>query len=367
MRVLVDAVLGPAHPRGVGRYVFELSAHMQRSGEATVTIAIAPWHGDFYAPLVADGVELAEVRVARRRGLRNAWHLYGVGRLARAKRADVIHVPDRLPVAAGAGRPLVITVHDTAEHDLPDAFGRLQLRYRRWVLADQLRRATRIITPSSFSARRIAALAPGAADRTTVVLHGAGLDPAEVQVQPAQVHQDRFVLFVGAVQRHKSVPHLVRAFRALGATDAGLVIAGAVHNDEAAVEAAAESDPRIVRLRDPSDPELAWLYGHAAALAVPSRYEGFCIPLVEAMQLDCPVLAADAGAMPEICGDAALLFAPADEAGLTALLARVLADDALRARLSAAGRQRAAAFSWERAAHETLDVYRAALARDVVA
>ena len=364
MRVLVDAVLGPGHPRGVGRYVFELAGHLQRSGDAAVTLAIAPWHRDFYAPLAASGVELAEVRVAARRGLRNAWHLYGVGRLARSKRADVIHAPDRLPVVARAGRPLVITVHDMAEHDLPDAFGRLQLRYRRRVLADQLRRATLIIAPSSFSARRIAALAPPAAERTTVVMHGAGLDPAQPQVQPEQVRYERFVLYVGAVQRHKGVPLLVRAFRALGATDVGLVIAGAVHNDEAAVEAAAGDDPRIVRLRDPGDAALAWLYGHAIALAVPSRYEGFCIPLVEAMQLGCPVLAADAGAMPEICGDAALLFPVADETALTAQLARVLADGELRARLSAAGLERAAAFSWERSAHETAAVYRAAMARD---
>src|SRR5512132_1543011 len=99
MRVLVDAVLGPAHPRGVGRYVFELAGHLQRSGEAEVTIAIAPWHRRFYSALAADGVEIAEVRVGGRRGLRNAWHLFGVGRLARRIGSDVIHVPDRLPVA----------------------------------------------------------------------------------------------------------------------------------------------------------------------------------------------------------------------------------------------------------------------------
>lgn len=96
---------------------------------------------------------------------------------------------------------------------------------------------------------------------------------------------------------------------------------------------------------------------------MPSRYEGFCIPLVEAMQFGCPVVAADAAAMPEICGDAALLYPPTDEAALSAQLVRMLADDDLRAQLSAAGRERAAAFSWERAARETLAVYRAALER----
>ena len=361
MRVLIDAVLGPSHPRGVGRYVLELAGHVQRSGEAEVALAIAPWHRAFYAPLVADGVALTEVRVSRRRGVRHAWHAWSAGRLARSIGADIIHVPDRMPVIWPAGRPIVATIHDAIEIDQPDAFGALQLRYRRWALRDQIRRATQIIAPSSFSAERIAAVDPSAVPRTTVVHHGAGLEPGQVRQDPAQLRDRPFVLFVGAVQRHKAVPNLVRAFLALDRADTDLVIAGATHNDEAAVATAAAGDPRVIRLTDPTDADLEWLYRNARLLAMPSRYEGFCIPLVEAMQFGCPVIAAHAGAMPEICGDAALMFPPTDEAALTRQLALVLSDESLRARLAAAGRQHAAAFSWARAARETLAVYRAAL------
>lgn len=360
LRVLVDAVLGPSHPRGIGRYVRELADHMAHSGAAAITVAVAPWHRDYFEPLIAQGVELAEMRVGARRGLRNAWHAYGIGRLARSVGADLIHVPDRMPVIATADRPLVITIHDTAEVDEPHAFGALQLRYRRWVLRDQARRATRIIAPSQFTSARIAALNPAAAARTDVVTHGAGLDPAQPQAEPGQIRGRPFVLFVGATQRHKSVPLLVRAFRALDRNDMDLVIAGPAHNDEVAVIEAAGSDPRILRVRDPRDAELAWLYHHATLLALPSRYEGFCIPLLEAMGAGCPVVAADAAAIPEISGDAALLFPPGDEVALVRRLARLIGDDALRASLSAAGRERAAAFSWARAAAETAAIYRAA-------
>jgi glycosyltransferase involved in cell wall biosynthesis len=257
---------------------------------------------------------------------------------------------------------MVATIHDTAEIDLPDAFGFTQQRYRRRVLFQQLRRATVIVAPSRFSARRIAAVAPAAAARTVVVAHGPGLDPTSTERQPPGVSGPRFVLFVGAVQRHKSVPLLVRAFRALELGDAQLVLAGAVHNDEAAVAAAAQNDPRIVRLRDVDDAELAWLYRRAAVLAVPSRYEGFCIPLIEAMQFGCPVVAVNAGAMPEIAGDAALVVPSGDERALAVALARVLDDADLSGQLAAAGRARAAQFSWERAATQTIAAYRVAAA-----
>jgi glycosyltransferase involved in cell wall biosynthesis len=332
--------------------VHALTDHMARSGDAAITVAIAPWHRDYYAPLADVGIELAQVRVGALRGVRQAWHAYGVSRLARSLRADVIHVPDRMAVIATARRPLVVTLHDTAEIDQPSTFGALQLRYRRWILRDQVRRATRIIAPSQFAAQRIGALSPHALARTAVVAHGAGLDPAQPQVQPGQVRGRPFVLFVGATQRHKSVPLLVRAFRALDRQDMDLVIAGPAHNDEVAVSVAAGSDPRVIRVRDPHDAVLAWLYHHATLLALPSRYEGFCIPVV----------AAEAAAIPEIGGDAALLFAPGDEIALVKRLARLIGDEALRARLAAAGRERAAAFSWDRAATETLAVYRAALA-----
>jgi glycosyltransferase involved in cell wall biosynthesis len=330
-------------------------------GEAAFTVAIAPWHRKYFEPLAADGVEIEEVRLSGRLGLRNTWHAYGLGRLARALAADVIHVPDRLPVSSTAGRPLVATVHDTAEVDVPDSFGQVQRRYRRWVLFQQMRRATVIVTPSHFSAGRIAALAPAAAARTVVVAHGPGLDATRAERAPAGFSGERFVLFVGAVQRHKSVPLLIRAFRALGARDAQLVIAGAVHNDEAAVAAAAADDPAIVRLRNVDDAELVWLYRRAAVLAMPSRYEGFCIPLIEAMQFGCPVVCASAGAMPEIAGDAAIPVPVGDEAALRDALARILGDEALRGELGVAGRARAAQFSWERAATATVAAYRLAV------
>ncbi len=110
-----------------------------------------------------------------------------------------------------------------------------------------------------------------------------------------------------------------------------------------------------------SDAELRALYAGASAFVFPSRYEGFGLPPLEAMALGAPVVCADAASLPEVVGDAALLFPAGDAVALAAALSRVLDDLALRERLSRAGRERAARFTWERTAAATVAVYREAL------
>jgi glycosyltransferase involved in cell wall biosynthesis len=368
MRVLVDALTMPGDPRGIGRYVRGLAgaiAEVAPAGpapETRVLVVHGRWHADFYAPLAARGVEL--LPIAGRGGgrlARHAWHAAGLPAVARSARADVIHVPDRMPVLATFGPPLVVTVHDVAEYDHPDAFGSLQRRYRRLILDGQLRRARRLVTPSEFSAQRLRRVRPSAAARTSVVHSGPGLDPATEAAAPAIAIPTPFFLCLGAVQRHKNLPRVIRAFRGLAARSAGLVVVGADHNDRDAVSRAAAGDRRIVRLPNASDAEVAWLYRHAVALLFASEYEGFGFPIVEAMAFGCPLLTSDRGAMRELADGAALLVDPLDEPAIRTALARLLDDRALGTHLAEAGRERAARFSWVRAASGMLSVYRDAL------
>ena len=174
-----------------------------------------------------------------------------------------------------------------------------------------------------------------------------------------------FVLAISTIEPRKNLPHLVRSFAPLAAEhpDLRLVIAGRDGPDRSAVDAAIAqlpngARPRVVLAGHVSDAGRRALLDAAAVLAYPSIYEGFGFPLLEAMSAGVPVVAARAGSIPEVAGDAALLVAPTDVDALSAAINRVLTDDATRTGLVTRGRDRLAAFSWSKTASALAACYR---------
>ena len=164
-----------------------------------------------------------------------------------------------------------------------------------------------------------------------------------------------YLLAVASANPTKNLPALVEAFAALPA-DAGLrlVIAGGSNAAVFGRTARAADDARVVRAGAVSDAELKALYAHALAFVFPSLYEGFGLPPLEAMSCGCPVLASDAASIPEVCGDAALYFAPRDLPAMTAAMRRIAADAPLRDALRERGRRRLDAYTWEHGAADVL-------------
>ena len=169
-----------------------------------------------------------------------------------------------------------------------------------------------------------------------------------------------------AIEPRKNIPRLIEAFaqvrRAYPALR--LVVAGGAGADEPVVRAAVARHDLAAAVDFPGVlPErlLQASYRDALALAYPSLYEGFGLPLLEAMSVGTPVIAAQVSSLPEVAGDAALLVDPFDVDALAGALEQVAGDEALRADLAARGYRRVRRFSWERAAQETLAVYREAL------
>ncbi len=262
---------------------------------------------------------------------------------------DVVHGLDvDLPLFPNA--PAVSTVHDLSVFDVPWAFSRARALGEQAIVRQALRRADAIVAVSSFTAERIAArfgresiVVPEAAPghmRPPVV--------AEVScVRARYALPERFVLHVGTVEPRKDVRTLARACHDAGVA---LVLAGSLPRGTTL-------EPGVKALGYVPDGDLAGLYGAASIVGYPTRYEGFGLPPLEAMVCGAPVVASDVASLPEVLGDGARLVAPGDIAAWTATLRELLADEAARRELAAAGQRQAATMSWTQTAQRTLAVY----------
>jgi len=258
----------------------------------------------------------------------------------------------------------IATVHDVWPFVEPAADERRR-RNEQTPFRTTAREAALIIADSEFTKSEIELrLAPVAAPISVVPL-GTAFPPAFAGIAPA-VFDDarRYVLFVGEAEERKNVGALVAAMGALPpgvARGTVLVLAGrcaSVVRDRAR---AAGVDARLEG--EVNDARLAALYRGAAVFVFPSRYEGFGLPMLEAMAFGTPVIASAAASIPEAGGDAALYFAPADTAALTALLTRVLSEETLADDLRRRGLRRASSMTWERCAESTLLAIESALSR----
>jgi glycosyltransferase involved in cell wall biosynthesis len=289
--------------------------------------------------LVPGGVDAIELP-ARFQETRMAWSL---PRLLRRLRPQAAHFQHALPLAWHG--PSVVTIHDLHfEHD-PAVMGRLDRITFKTVVPRAVRRADHVIAVSEATKRDVVDLYGIPPEKVTVTPHG--VDPA---FAPGERAGEGFVLFVGAVQARK---HPLAAVDAAAASGLPLVVAG----PEKEPALAAELRARGADVRGWVDKrELAQLYRDAAALILPSRFEGFGMPVLEAMASGTPVVLSDDAALQEVAGDAGVY---AEDGDYGAALRRALDD---RARWSAAGLERAKGFSWEESARRTADVYRQVLA-----
>lgn len=299
-----------------------------------------------------DGHELWAIEQGGR-GPELWWEQVTLPRALRRRRAALVHCPDSFaPIRRPC--PVVLTVHDLAflatPEDMPGVTG---WKYRAWV-PRAARSAERVICPSRFTADDLIGRCGVPAERIRVVPEAPALPPGALPVP-----EGPYLLSVGDLRPKKDLPCLLAAYRRLRAEGlaARLVLAGA--DAGLGHELQGMAGPHPVELTGyVADDVLDALIRGAEALVVTSRYEGFGLVVLDAMARGCPAILARAGALPETGGQAAAYFEPGDAQALAVTIGRVLEDQAERRRLSQAGRERAASFTWEHTAAATLEVYR---------
>jgi len=275
---------------------------------------------------------------------------------------DVLHFPYDSCVAWKRGK-FVSTIHDVKPLLFPELRTRTNLnsRIEQWLVGDRWKMIDHVITISEHSRRDLLAHVPLRPDQVSVT--PLGLD-AE-RFRPAEHRQPGkpYVFCVAGSDPTKNVGTLIDAFAKLSESlrdRFDLLLAGDVckrADIRAAIERLGISrQSKLVGLV--SDAELVAYYQQATVFVFPSLYEGFGLPVLEAMGCGCPVICSNVSSLPEVAGDAAVLVDPKDSDQLAAALSRVLESPALQGELKARGLARAGEFSWDRTATETLAVYR---------
>jgi glycosyltransferase involved in cell wall biosynthesis len=273
------------------------------------------------------------------------WYLAALPSRARRDRVDVLHCPSqRAPVRSRV--PLVVTIHDLAVLRHPETFNRWTRAYSRAVLPGVVRAAERVITVSEFTRRELTGLL-GVPDAKVRVIPNAVGPPFGPEGKAAA---GDYVLAVGTLEPRKNLDRLVGAFERAGLNGTRLLVTGARGWGD--VDPVGES---VEWLGFVPDEELARLYRGARCVAYVSAYEGFGLPVLEAMACGAPVVAASTGAGPEVGGEAAVLVDPLDGDAIAAGLVQAIdRADELRER----GLARAREFDWQRVADATVEVYR---------
>jgi glycosyltransferase involved in cell wall biosynthesis len=356
------ALASPA--AGMRRYARELFGALARFDPSLTIVAVG-------APPDVDVPEgIARAAGARALPTNIGWMLTGLPRAARRASLDLFHAPSYTAPVHGP-RPLVLTIHDVSYERNPEWYPYKRDPLRRAFYRHSARSADRVVTDSHFSRQEIVdvyGLRPDTID--VVPLAAAEMFSSGAPLPLPNNLPPQYVLHVGDLHVRRNLAMLVGAVAAVRRKNPawatlGLVLAGVDRGTGASLrqmsDAAAGASPLVTFTGPVSEPLLLALYRSAVALAYPSRYEGFGLPLLEAMACGAPVIAARTSSIPEVVGEAGVLLDPDDESAWALEIERVLDDAGHRGRLRETGLRRAREFSWQRAARETAAVYRSLL------
>lgn len=367
MRIGYDIGSVTRFPTGVGNYTYQLALHLHRLAPG---LDMAGFAAGRQSPCLR---ELAGKMSVRRiplpaRVVYRTWQCFGRPRPDRLLGGvDVYHATNYVLPPLQSARS-VLTVYDLSFLVRPDLCSPRIVGYFSRNIARFVSRADAVLTCSNATKRDLAELLDTPPGKITVA---PGAVPADLSPVPTAEAKPLlashygvtgpFILFTGTLEPRKNVAGLVRAFSRLAdGIPHRLVLAGGLGwKPGNTLDAIADSGvrDRIVRTGFVPEAHVPAFYSAADVFVFPSHYEGFGLPVLEAMRCGCPVIAADTSSLPEVVGDAGILTPPGDDEALATAIQEVLQDEPLRADLIARGQKRAGAFRWEDAARSVLELY----------
>ena len=374
MNFCLDARTATDHFPGIGRYVVNLAQAMVPllGGDERLILLHDPTQPSRWdlTALAGERVQVVDISISPF-SLRQQWT---IPHILRGLEADLYHSPYYL-MPYRPGPPMVVTMYDLIPLLFPHQVSPTARLLFRWMTALALRTASHVIVISQATRRDLLTFYHLTPQKVTAIPLAA--DPAFHPQTPAEIERVRrkyglppdYLLYLGINKPHKNLARLIEAFSRLThyalrithyVSRFTLIIAGAwdPRYPEPQQQAQALGLEEIIRFLGPvPEADLPALYAGATLFVFPSLYEGFGLPVLEAMACGVPVICSNTSSLPEIVGQAAIMVDPLDVDELTAAMDRVLGNQALREEMSGKGMMQAGRFSWERTARETLRVY----------
>lgn len=345
---------------GISRYFFELMREFQEKNPLHFDLSLSYSDNHYLkdADFFTNSPFLSCRHLPCKKKIRRFVNTRHSVRALKGQQFDVFHPTyyDPYFLPAIGTKPYVITVHDMVHELFPDMFqGDPTARNKK----ELIERSTRIIAVSNNTKRDIIALYGIDEERIEVVYHGSSLKGIDASYSAMELPR-RFVLFVGARWPYKNFLNFLKSIAMLMKRDRELqvICAGGrpFSAEEREIIHTLGITERIYHY-PVSDDFLVHLYQNALAFVMPSLYEGFGIPVLEAFNCGCPVIVSNSSALPEVAGDAAVYLEPEDQDSIRDAIEKVIYDEALRKRCIEKGYARVQQFSWERTAEQTRSVY----------
>ena len=351
-------------PSGVALVTFRLIEHLLERGSVAIVLR-SPWTRAQLPASLRERIEVETVERSRFMIFDVAAQLVSVPAACRRHRIDLVLNADPYGAALG-GRARVTIVHDLYFRTIPDRVGPRETFLTDLIFRLVLPRSRSVVTVSNTTRRDLERHYPSLRGRTVTVPSASILDAKRTVDAPPVTAHGRYVLAVGNATPNKNFSALAQGIARLSADwpDLGIVHVGQDPQETiAGTLASLGCRAPLIRLGGLDDRALASLYRGALCLCVPSIAEGFCLPVLEAQSLGCPVVCSDRSATPEVAGEGALLFDPDDPQALAACLRRLLTEPDLRAALADRGHENEAGYTWSEAARAYEAVIMSALAQ----
>lgn len=368
MHIAISTLVSPPQPNGVGNYLRSLvSALQELKTTHRFTLFITP-ETEHLFPVTNPAFSRVTLPLKHdprpiMRPLYFLWQNTLFNRWARLNNADLLHIPNLVPVW-NLAIPYVMTIHDLSEFHLVRYRSKMRQAYRQRIIRHCAKDANALITVSEHAKNDIIDICGISPDKITVTYEALTVNCASAKPDNSiftnlGITPGKYFLYVGNDMPHKQLPILVEAFESIHSIlpEQKLVLSGSINRTALFKNLSIKASKSILTPGYLSTEAILALYREATAFVFPSQYEGFGLPLLEAMANGCPVICTRTSCLPEVCADAACYASSPHPENFAQEMTRLAIQPELRTRLYETGLQRVKDFSWDKCAKQTVAVY----------